>query len=462
MIFAQAVKTNPAPARTENAMKALDHTGSRAVDLFFNIGASRGKSIAVAFEAAYQEDRDIAIKIALWARDIRGGSGERDLFREILQHLETYHPEDVKKLLPFVPEFGRWDDLLVFKTEEVKALAYTIIGDALKSGNGLAAKWCPRKGDIAVELRTFLGMTPKQYRKTLVNLTSVVETKMCAQQWDQIEFGKIPSLAAARYNRAFLKNAKDSYVAYKQRLVSGTDKINAAAVYPYDVIKTIRFGGDKTVADAQWAALPNYIGDASILPLVDVSGSMSSMAGKNANLQCIDVALSLGLYCADKNTGAFKDVFLTFSERSKAVVLHGTLSEKMSQMNSSDWGMNTNLHSAFDEILRIAVSSGVPESDMPQKLLILSDMQFDHCISFDDSAIEMIGRKYQAAGYTMPGIVFWNLRATDSVPVKFDQSGTALVSGFSPAVMKAVLGGSTMTPEGIMRATVDIPRYSVL
>ena len=461
MTFAQALQTNPAQARTENGMKALEQSGNQVVDLFFNIGASRGKSIAAQFERAYQEDRDLAIKVALWARDIRGGSGERELFREILQHLETYHPEDVKKLLPFVSEFGRWDDLLVFKTEEVKALAYTLIGDALKSGNGLAAKWCPRKGDIAVELRTFLGMTPKQYRKTLVNLTSVVETKMCAQQWDQIEFGKLPSLAAARYNRAFLKNAKDNYLAYKQRLVAGTDKINAAAVYPYDVIKTLRAGGDKTVADAQWAALPNYIGDASILPLVDVSGSMCCPAGGNS-ITCLDVALSLGLYCADKNSGAFKDVFLTFSARPEAVILKGTLSEKMSQMNGSDWDMNTNLHAAFDEILRIAVAGQVPAKDMPRSLLILSDMQFDQCVSFDDSAYEMICRKYQAAGYSVPNIVFWNLRSTDSVPVKFDQSGTALISGFSPAVMKAVLSGDAMTPEGIVRATVDIPRYSVL
>lgn len=460
--FAEAVKSTPAVARTTNGMKAKAHSGNALVDLFYKIGASRGKSVTADFEKAFQEDRNLAMKIALWSRDVRGGAGERQLFRDVLVHLEKLHPETLEAVLPFVAEFGRWDDLLVFKTEKFKHLAYTLIGDALRERNGLAAKWMPRQGPIAVEIRNFYGMTPKQYRKSLVALTNVVETKMCAKDWDGIEFGKLPSLASARYNKAFGRNAKTAYEAYKARLTAGTDKVNANAVYPYDVIKTLRHGGDRVVADAQWASLPNYIGDASVLPLVDVSGSMSCPVGGNANLQCIDVALSLGLYCADKNTGVFKDTFLTFSAKPKAQVVKGTLAQKMSQMNSSDWGMNTNLHAAFDEILRIAVKGGVNASDMPKTLLILSDMQFDQCVSFDDSAHQMIKRKYKEAGYEVPNVVFWNLNSKDNVPVKFDKRGTALVSGFSPAVMKGILSGADMTPYGIMLATVDVPRYSVL
>lgn len=460
--FAEAVKSTPAVARTDNGMKAVAHSGNALVDLFYKIGASRGKSVTADFERAFQEDSDLAMKIALWSRDVRGGAGERQLFRDILVHLETLHPVTLEAVLPFVSEFGRWDDLLVFKTEKFKHMAYTLIGDALRERNGLCAKWMPRQGPIAVEIRNFFGMSPKFYRKSLVALTNVVETKMCAKDWDSIEFGKLPSLASARYNKAFGKNAKTAYEAYKARLTAGTDKVNANAVYPYDVIKTLRHGGDGVVADAQWASLPNYIGNASVMPLVDVSGSMSCDVGGNANLQCIDVALSLGLYCADKNTGVFKDTFLTFSDKPKAQVVKGSLSEKMAQMNSSDWGMNTNLHAAFEEILRIAVKGGVAESDMPKTLLILSDMQFDRCVSFDDSAHQMIVRKYKDAGYDVPNIVFWNLNSKDNVPVKFDKRGTALVSGFSPAVMKGILGGADMTPYGIMLATVDVDRYSVL
>jgi hypothetical protein len=460
--FAEAVKSTPEVARTENGMKAKAHSGNALVDLFYKIGASRGKSVTADFEKAFQEDADLAMKIAFWSRDVRGGAGERQLFRDVLVHLEKLHPETLEAVLPFVSEFGRWDDLLVFKTEKFKHMAYTLIGDALRERNGLCAKWMPRQGPIAVEIRNFFGMSPKFYRKSLVTLTNVVETKMCAKDWDSIEFGKLPSLASARYNKAFAKNAKTSYEAYKTRLTAGTDKVNASAVYPYDVIKTLRHDGDWVVADAQWASLPNYIGNASVMPLVDVSGSMCCPVGGNANLQCLDVALSLGLYCADKNTGVFKDTFLTFSAKPKAQVVKGTLSQKMSQMNSSDWGMNTNLHAAFEEILRIAVKGSVAEADMPKTLLILSDMQFDQCVSFDDTAHQMIKRKYKDAGYEVPNIVFWNLNSKDNVPVKFDKRGTALVSGFSPAVMKGVLSGADMTPYGIMLATVNVDRYSVL
>lgn len=460
--FAQAVVQNPAPARTTNGMRARSGSGAPLVDLFYKIGASRGKNVVADFETAYQADSDIALKIALWARDVRGGAGERQLVRDILLHLEKQYPDTLLRVLPFIPEFGRWDDMLIFKTKPVKDAAYTLIGDALRARNGLCAKWMPRQGPIAVEIRNFYGMTPKFYRKSLVALTNVVETKMCAQDWDSIEFGKLPSLASARYNKAFARNAAEAYTAYKDRLTAGTDKVNASAVYPHDVVKTLKAGGEHVVADAQWKALPNYIGDASVMPLVDVSGSMSCAVGGNKNLLCIDIALALGLYCADKNTGAFKDTFLTFSAKPKAQVLTGTLSQKMAQMNRSDWEMNTNLNAAFDEILRIAVKGKVADTDMPKTLLILSDMQFDQCVKHDDTAYKMIVRKYADAGYTVPNVVFWNLNSHDNVPVKFDKRGTALVSGFSPAVMKGVLSGADMTPEGIMLATVDVPRYSVL
>lgn len=460
--FAQAVITTPGVSYTTNGMQALNHAGNALVDLFYKIGASRGKSVIAEFERAFQDDAILAMKIALWARDVRGGAGERQIFRDILLHLEIHHQYTLEKVLPFVSEFGRWDDLLIFKTEKFKNLAYTLIGDALRAGNGLAAKWVPRKGPVALEIRKFFNMTPKQYRKSLVALTNVVETKMCAKQWDQIDFGKLPSLASARYNKAFAKNAADSYAKYKERLQNGTDKVNAAAVYPYDVIKTLRFGGDAVVADAQWNALPDYMDGSAIMPLVDVSGSMHCPVGGNKNLMCIDIALSLGLYCADKNKGVFKDTFLTFSGAPEAQVVKGSLSQKMVQMNSSKWGMNTNLHAALEEILRIAVKGNVADADMPKTLLILSDMQFDACVTYNNTALKMIKQKYNLAGYTVPNVVFWNLNSHSNVPVKFNEQGTALVSGFSPAVMKGILNGSDMTPYGIMMSTIDVPRYSVL
>lgn len=454
--------------RTDNGMKALKSTGDALVNLFFNIGASRGKDIVPAFIAAYVEDIDLSLRIALWARDARGGAGERKLFRDILEYLETTNPDAAKKLLAKIPEIGRWDDVFSFKTTEMKEAAFTLIGDAIKSGDGLAAKWSPRKGDTAVAFRKFLGWSPKTYRKTLVNLTKVVETAMCANTWDDINFSHVPSLASARYKKAFNRHTP-KFAEYVEALVKGdpTVKVNAGAVFPYDVLKGIgNFDYDITEKGhvvAQWDALPNYIGDANILPLVDVSGSMDCSAGGNGSITCMDIAVSLGLYISDKNTGKFKDTFITFSSQPELLTLRGNIVEKALQMVNSKWGMSTNLHAAFELILNLAIKFSLPASEMPEILLILSDMQFDSCARFDDSAMEMIERKYNDAGYTTPKIVFWNLQASGNVPVASHKSGAALVSGFSPSLVTSILKAdmTQFTPVGIMMETITNPRYDV-
>jgi hypothetical protein len=177
----------------------------------------------------------------------------------------------------------------------------------------------------------------------------------------------------------------------------------------------------------------------------------------------LDVAVSLGLYCADKNTGKFKDTFLTFSGSPELLHLKGNIVQKVQQMVSSNWAMNTDLVKAMNKILRVAKEGNVPQEEMPEMLLIMSDMQFDQCARFDDSAMKMIARKFEEAGYELPKIVFWNLNAKDNVPAKYDASGVALISGFSPQIMAAVLGGDTekFTPEAIMMKALMVPRYDL-
>lgn len=479
--FVNAVRAQE--ARTENNMRAFKSTLNANVDLFFKIGAMRGQDVIPAFVAAYVEDRDMALRIAQWARDIRGGSGERKIFRDILNWLEKNDKDAAIALLNRTPELGRWDDVLVVEETDIKQHAFRMVQKAIEEGNGLAAKWMPRKGKLAVELRNFLGMTPKQYRKTLVRLTKVVEQQMCAKDWDNINFSQVPSLAHARYKKAFNRNTPKyaEYVAELMKPVEQRDpkvKVNAAAVYPYDVLKgriqqqhynygsyygRANYNWSKTELDlieAQWEALPNYVGDASVLAMVDVSWSMTATVGQN--LTALEVAVSLGLYVADKNRGPFKDTFLTFSGRPELVNLMGRINQKIDQMTKSHWEMNTNLHSAFETLLKVAKMHNVPEADMPKMLLILSDMQFDWCVRFDDTAFEMIRRKYEKYGYQMPTVVFWNLKARDNVPVRFDQNGVALVSGFSPSILKEVLSAKMddLTPEGIMRKTVMVDRYN--
>ena len=474
--FVSAVQNQS--ARTTNGMRARKSTASACVDLFFKAGASRGKNIVPDFTAALVENEEVALRIAQWLRDARGGAGERELFRQILTHLENTRPELAQKLLRKVPEIGRWDDIFVFKTDKLKYDAYSMLGDALRERNGLAAKWTPRKGALAAEIRQFFGMTPKFYRKSLVEMTKVVEQDMCAKNWDTINFSHVPSLAHARYKKAFFRNTQE-YAKYVAELVKDPKdrtvqvKINAGAVYPYDVLKGAIGVYNKNynstelgALQAQWDALENFIGDANVLPLVDVSGSMTCRAGgvkSTSATSCLDVAVSLGLYCADKNTGKFKDTFLTFSEKPELLHLKGSIIDKINQMVTSSWGMNTNLVKAMDKILSVAKTGKVSQEEMPEVLLIMSDMQFDHCARFDDSAMKMIARKYEEAGYDLPKIVFWNLNAHDNVPVKYDKAGVALVSGFSPQIMVSVLGGDTekFTPEAIMLKTVMVDRYAI-
>jgi hypothetical protein len=303
-------------------------------------------------------------------------------------------------------------------------------------------------------------------------MTRVVETQMCANDWDNINFNHVPSVAARNYKKAFGRHTP-KFAEYVAALVKGEAgvKVNANAIFPHDVLKGVvgmygRKDMSKTDLDhitAQWNALPNYVGDASILPLVDVSGSMSSPAGGKGDVTCMDISLSLGLYLADKNRGVFKDTFLTFSDKPELLTLKGDIVQKIDQMSRSDWGMSTNLHAAFEKILSVAVKGKAPQEDMPAMVLILSDMQFNSCVKHDDTAMEMIERKFEAAGYTCPKVVFWNLNSSGNVPVKSDKSGAALVSGFSPAIMASLLGADVeqFTPFGIMQKTVMVPRYDL-
>ena len=467
--FVEAVQNQS--ARTENGMRARKSTANACVDLFFKIGASRGKDITKDFVAAYVEDKDVAVRIAQWARDARGGSGERELYRQILKYLEKHDPAMAEKLLRKTPEIGRWDDIFVFTDKKLKWEAFTMLGNALREKNGLAAKWTPRQGPLAAEIRQHFGMSPKFYRKSLVELTNVVETQMCAGKWDEINHSHVPSLAASRYKKAFARHGT-KFAEYVAKLKAGDAdvKVNAAAVYPYDILKgvasfhyNLNFGqAELDHIVAQWNALPNYVGDASILPLVDVSGSMNTGIG-GGKTTAMDVAVSLGLYLADKNKGKFKDTFLTFSSKPELLHLKGNVLQKTQQMVKSSWDMSTDLHKAMDKILSTAVAGKVPQEEMPQMLLILSDMQFNQCVHHDHSAMEMIAHKYEQAGYKVPAIVFWNLNAKDNVPVKHDKSGVALVSGFSPAIVKSVLSTDMdqFTPEGIMLRTVMVDRYAI-
>lgn len=466
---------------TENGMATNSSSLNHCVDLFFTIGAMRGQDkqrLIRSFSLALLEDPTRAMKILFWVRDVRGGAGERQIFRDVMKYLAENHTDFLMRNIPYVSEFGRWDDLLTLVGTKLETEALTQIRWGLDNKNGLCAKWMPRKGEVAAKLRNFMEMSPKQYRKTLVELTNVVETQMCANEWESIDFGKLPSVASARYQKAFWKRNEEGYKSYIASLQKGEAKINASAVYPYDITKSLAYGKSE-VAIEQWKALPNYMegSEDRILPVVDVSGSMGCPAGGSKTVSCMDVAVSLGLYISERNEGAFKDAFITFSGDPKLQVLKGNLRDRFSQLRSAEWAMNTDIQKVFGLILDQAKKHSVPESEMPTKILILSDMEFDAATressgwgyrstpsaSWNPTAQEMIEKMYSDAGYKMPAIVYWNIQSRgDNIPVSFDKMGTALISGFSPSILKSVVKGEITSPQGIMDETIMSPRYEAI
>jgi hypothetical protein len=329
------------------------------------------------------------------------------------------------------------------------------------------------KKRVVKALRDRLNLSPKEYRKMLVELTNVVETAMCSGDWSSIEYGKIPSKAMADYMKTFGKHDTERFVAYLKSVEKGEAKINAGAVYPYNVVNAMR-NGNAQAANVQWNALPNYLeGNAErLLPVVDVSGSMTCPASGKGTVTCLDVAVSLGLYISERNEGAFKDAFVTFSSNPELQYLKGTLSERYNQLSRSTWQMTTNVEAVFKLILDKAMASKVPQEQMPTMITIFSDMQFNAATrsgwntstpEWNPTAQSMIETMYASAGYEMPKLVYWNLNARNGdSPVQFDKQGTALVSGFSPALLKALLAGTTMTPESMMYDVIGADRYDVV
>ena len=469
---------------TENGMTTSSSSLNNCVNLFFQIGAMRGKSrieLIGAFIKAYNEQPLVAMKLLFWARDVRGGAGERQIFKTILSYLAEKQTDSLRKNLKYVPEYGRWDDLLDLIGTKLENDALEIIKQGLEAKNGLCAKWMPRqnvanrdKKKAYAILRKYLGLTPKAYRELVAGLSKTVEQLMCSKNWDAIEYSKLPSKAMSDYMKAFSKNDLQRFQAYLESVKKGETKINAGALYPYDVVKNLNHGVAQG-ADVQWNALPNYLenNNERMLPVVDVSGSMSCSAGNNPNITCMDVAISLGLYISERNVGPFKDAFVTFSNDPELQILSGSLSDRYNQLKSAEWAMSTNLESVFKLVLNQAKKHNVSETEMPTMIIILSDMEFNQANNsrskwynqgtghdWNPTAQQMIEKMYSEAGYNMPKIVYWNLNARNAnFPVKFDTNGTALVSGFSPALLTSLLSGKDLTPESMMFEVVNSQRY---
>jgi len=462
--------------RTENGMVTHTTTDSFVLNLFNMAGASRNLdegSITRVFSDAWKENRELTLKTMFWARDIRGGAGERRIFRLFTKWLATNYPEVLieSNILDLISLYGRWDDL--FEVIGFSAAIDNRVGIIIKntfvndkSGRTLLAKWMPRekssKRMLAQMFRNVLGLTPKQYRKLLSSESETVEQLMCAKKWDKINFEHVPSYAMLKLKGAFYRNVGERFEKYIEDVKAGKKVIKSTTLYPYDIVRDLRARGNNDVLNAQWKALPNYLKDIEgrmIMPIIDTSGSMTW--SRTPNVQPICISLSLGIYLAERNVGPYQDYMYIYSATPRFIKLSGeTVFEKMKGIPEIV-ASNTNLEAVFVHLLNTSVKFKVKAEDMPTHLLIISDMEFDQAFDRRHTALDMIKVRYEQAGYATPKVIFWNVnsRSTKNLPAKADDQDVALVSGASPAIMKSVLTGTVFTPYEIMMHTITSERY---
>lgn len=450
-------------ARTENGAVTLQSSLNANVDFFALAGAMRGKDMTYVWSKAFSEDAEVAARIALWARDVRGGAGERQSFRDFLLWASVHQRKILTRILPKVPEVGRWDDLLILIGTRFESNIAELIEAALERRDGLCAKWMPRQGDVAAKLRKLLGYSPKGWRKLLVGLTNVVEQQMCAGDWKNIEFSHVPSRAFSIYRNAFERHQPVRFPAFLDAAEKGEAKINAGAIFPHDIVYNVYTNKADRASIEQWKQLPDYTAgsEENVIVMADVSGSMGGMYRSAKGPEPMLVSVSLALYTSERLKGPFKDTFITFSSHPTFQKVSGNLSDRITQTRNANWQMSTNLQAAFELILETAINNGVPQKDMPTKLLIVSDMEFNVAThGGQHTNFEAIRLKYEASGYSMPQIVFWNVKGrVGNMPAAYNESGVALVSGYSPSILKTLLAGEIKSPMQIMLDTVMNSRY---
>lgn len=473
--FMNQMKANTNYGYTENGAIKHVSTLNKVFDMFSFGGAYRSRSendTVLLFKEAFEEDRTLALRCLFYLRDCRGGQGERRFFRVCFKWLANNYPKVAKSLIDRIPEYGRYDDWFVLFNTPVEDAVMNAIRNQLmldmaceKNGISLLAKWMPSENASSAEtiarakrIRNFIGISSKQYRQMLSLLRkkiNVLERLMSANEWDKIEFDKIPSRAGIIYRNAFAR--RDMIARKYEAFAKDKDtKVNAGVLYPVDIAhRAFRcYHGvddpERLMLQKYWDNLPNYYGDRQEngIAIVDVSGSMSGTP--------MEAAVSLGAYIAEKAHGPFANHFITFSANPRLVEFRGVdIVDKFNRATRADWGMNTNLRAVFDMLLNTALHQGVKAEDMPTRLYIFSDMEFDAAFRKDYyspsqyrteekvlTLLESIQKKWAMFGYELPDVIFWNLDArSNNIPAMGKKF--SYVSGFAPVMIEQVLSGKT-------------------
>ena len=511
--FMNALKEKNNYTFTENLAVTYKSTLNGLLDLFALGGAYRTRSDAdciTLFKKAFEEDQTYAMKCLFYLADIRGGQGERRFFRVVSKWLANEHTEVMRRNLQYVPEYRRWDDLYEFVGTPLESAAFTLMYhqlqlDVQSKTPSLLAKWLKSENTssresrfLANKTREYFNMSHKEYRKTLSILRErirVLERLMSAGRWDEIEFDKIPSRAGMIYKNAFARHdlermkSEKNVQTYADFAKDKNTKVNAKALYPYEVVKkAMEYSGgswgyyynhgykdqdlnntDRLMINKYWDNLADYFKGCSFngICVADTSGSMYG--------DPLAVALSIAMYCAERNTGAFANHFFTFSSNPDFLEIQGAdFVDKVRRMSGADWGGSTNIEAVFNEMLAVAKANHCSQDEIPASVIIISDMEFDSCVvggarnssrwgggpRANETLFETIERRWNAAGYRMPLITFWNVDARqNNIPMR-QEGHVNFVSGFSPVIFEQVMKGKTAID--LMMDKLDSERYACI
>lgn len=477
---------------TENGCPAYKSTLDNLLDLFASGASCRSdsKRLKSLVRKAYSEDKLSCIRILFYFRDIRGngGQGERNIFREGMKELIEIDPKTICKVLRFIPFFGRWDDLIALygieKSIDIhisEIIKFQINEDIQKLDKdkpdvSLCAKWLPSCNTsskhtkaIATKIRReVFGMDEKSYRKMLSRLRkaiNIVESHFTKKEYG-FDYSQVPGQAALKYRKAFQRNDGDRYTQYLNSLAEGKTKVNAKTLYPYEIVRKVRKGGlnkqEVTLMDQMWKALPNYFGKddhANWLAVVDVSGSMT--CNDELPMNC---SISLGLYIAERNMGVFQNKFITFSSQPHLVDLNPSydIERKIHDIEyHSSQGLSTNLYAVFELVLNAATEHHIPKEEMPEVIVVISDMQFDQQ-RWQSNVMDSIKEMFKNSEYECPKLVYWNVAAEFKAnqPVTKNDQGAIIINGCKPGMFELILQGKN--PEQFMESVINSERYQVI
>lgn len=470
---------------TENGAVTYATSRSDILDLFA-LGAAAKGDVSTLIENALDEDFDLGLRAILYLSDIREGQGRRDFFKSALKIVLRRDKEKARKLLAYIPEFGRWDYLYWFmgtslERDALNLMRLEVVSAITNERPSLVFKWMASEDASSVETkrnaeitRKYFGMPKKNYRKLLSEgrrIADIVERKMSTGEWELIKYETVPSVAMKKYRKAFENHSVKKFEQFLNKVETGEAKINASVIYPVDVLRAGLSSSDLSyrASLAQWNALPNYVAQGlRVMPVVDTSGSMGGTG------HAMGIAGSLGIYLAEKLEGTFKNCVMSFSAEAKLFDLNGKgdAFQKYEYLRRNSINENTNLQSVFTLLLNTATKNRIPADQMPNRIVIMSDMEFDQATGTgywsrtrnEITNLDAIRSKYAASGYEFPQIIFWNVEAcTKQTPATMNDQGIIMVSGYSPVILKAVLSDEPyVTPYKAMLNTLMVKRYDIV